>query len=185
MALSPLPANLQPPFTEQPIANGGTVYTQAWANYHVNVANRLATIRRGVVDGGDAAAGDIGEVIASAIAGPGLGVGNNLPTNVTSIPLTAGDWDVRGEVWFHLGGGTTGNCEAGISQASGALPGNPGQGSRATQTFTHTANSGQVLALSPSRVSLSAAATVYLVALAGFTSGSTTAYGRLEARRVR
>ena len=187
MATSTLPAALQPPFTEQPIANGGTVYTQAWANYHVGVADRLAVLqaKQGVMDGSDAAAGQVGEFIASDIAGPGIGIGNNVPSDVTSLPLTAGDWDVRGEVWFHLGSGTTGNCEAGISLASGALPGNPGLGSRATQTFVHTANSGQVLALAPCRMSLSAAATVYLVALCGFTTGSTTAYGRIEARRAR
>lgn len=187
MAQSPLPAALQPPFTEQPLGPSGNVYTQPWVNYHTNISDRIskAQMKAGVIDGSDAAAGELGEVIASAIAGPGIGIGNNVPTNVTSLPLTAGDWDVRGEVWFHLGSGTTGDVEAGISQVSASLPGNPGAGSRATQTFTHTANSGQVLALAPCRMSLAAAATVYLIAVCGFTAGSTTAYGRIEARRQR
>jgi len=173
-----------PPANDPPITADGQ-HSQAWAAHFQDVASHIETVGVGIVDGSDAAAGQVGEVIASAVAGPGIGIGNNVPTNVTSLPLTAGDWDVRGEVWFHLGSGPTGSCEAGICLASGTLPGNPGQGSRATQTFTHTANSGQVLALAPCRISLPAAAAVYLVALCGFSGGSTTAYGRIDARRTR
>ena len=176
---------LQPPNNEAPIRPDSGAFSPAWTRHNQDIVDQLAGMRTGTTTNDDAAAGQIGEFIASSVVFPGGGISNNVPTNVTSLPLTAGDWDVRGEVWFHLGSGTTGNVEAGISLASGSLPGNPGLGSRATQTFTHTASSGQVLALAPCRISLAAAATVYLVALCGFTTGSTTAYGRIEARRVR
>jgi hypothetical protein len=159
--------------------------TQPWANYYQGITDRLARAGFGTTTNDDAAAGTIGEFMTATVAGPGVGIGNNFASNIASLPLTAGDWDVRGEVWFRLGVGPTGDVEAGISQVAGALPANPGQGSRTTQTFTHTANSGQVLALAPCRMSLAAAATVYLVAVCGFSGGSTTAYGRIEGRRIR
>ena len=176
--------NLQPPFQDAPLAQSGDQHSQAWTRHTQDVADRINGMWLGVSDGSDAAAGQIGEFVSSVVVYPGVAIANNIPGNVTSLPLTAGDWDVRGEVWFQLGTGVTGSLVGGISTASASIP-TPGTGSRATIIATFTTNSGQVLALAPSRVSLAAAATVYLVALCGFNTGSTSAYGRIEARRVR
>ena len=181
-------AQLNPPFYDAPIVDyaSGQQHSQAWTEYHQMVADRLSGMRTGVTNGSDAVAGDIGEFMSATVDWPGASISNNVPANVTSLALTAGDWDVRGEVWFRLGAGPTGNCEAAISPASASLPdGLVWVGARATHNFLHTANSPQVLALSPCRFSLSAAATVYLVALSGFSGGSNAAFGRIEARRIR
>jgi YD repeat-containing protein len=184
----PLPPSvtLQPPFYDPPIVENptGQQHSQAWTEYHQLVADRLTNADRGTTTADDAAAGDVGEFIVSVASGPGGGISNNIATTVTQITLTAGDWDVRGEAWFQLGSGGAGDVQAAVSLVSGAMPG-VGQWSRVAQTFTHTANALQVLALSPCRVSLASPTTVYLVALCGFSSGSTSVYGRLDGRRVR
>jgi hypothetical protein len=177
---------LAPPIADPPLTDAGDQHSHAWTAYNQAVADSLDRLNAamGVTDGSDAAAGQIGEWLSSVVATP-AGIGNNNPTNVTSLSLTAGDWDVRGEVWYNLGAGPTGSCEAAISTTAGAMPSVPGIGSRTTQIFVHQANSGQVLPLATCRLSLSAPATVYLIALCGFSSGTTTAYGRIEARRAR
>jgi len=177
---------LAPPIADAPLADDGAQHSKAWTAYNQAVADNIARLNAamGVTDGSDATAGQIGEWLSSVVATP-AGIGNNNPTNVTSLPLAPGDWDVRGEVWYHLGAGPTGSCEAGISTTSGAMPSVPGIGSRTTQIFVHQANSGQVLPLATCRLSLSAPATVYLIALCGFSSGTTTVFGRIDARRVR
>ena len=185
MGTVPTP-RLDPPVIQAPVADTGAM-SLPWIAHHQSVADQLAQLNanQGVVDGSDAAAGRVGEFMSSTVGAPGLAISNNVQANVTSLALSAGDWDVRGEVWFRLGTGTTGSVEAGISTVSASLPNDPGSGSRATQTFVHQASSGQVLALAPCRISLAAPATVYLVALCGYTADTTSAYGRLEARRVR
>ena len=56
----------------------------------------------GVTDGSNAAPGQVGEVISQNVTA-GLALTTNVALNVTSIPLTPGDWDVGGEVWITLG----------------------------------------------------------------------------------
>ena len=177
---------LAPPIADAPLTDAGDQHSHAWTAYNQAVADSLDRLNAamGVTNGSDATAGQVGEWLSSVVATP-AGIGNNNPTNVTSLSLTAGDWDVRGEVWFQLGSGTTGSCEAGISTVTSGLPAAPGVGSRTTQVFVHQANTGQVLPLATCRVSLNAPATVWLIALAGFTSGTTSVYGRMDARRVR
>jgi hypothetical protein len=177
---------LAPPIADAPLADDGQQHSHAWTAYNQAVADSLDRLNAamGVTNGSDATAGQVGEWLSSVVATP-AGIGNNNPTNVTSLSLTAGDWDVRGEVWFNLGSGTTGSCEAGISTVTSGLPAAPGTGSRTTQVFTHQPNTGQVLPLATCRISLSAPATVWLIALVGFTSGTTTVRGRMDARRVR
>jgi len=48
----------------------------------------------GVVDGGNAAAGHVGEVISATASG--VGVVRNTATDIVSIALSAGDWEVWG-----------------------------------------------------------------------------------------
>jgi hypothetical protein len=180
---------LAPPIADAPLSADGTQHSEAWTAYNQAVADRLdrlpGELRTGVTDGSNAATGQIGEWLSSVVAS-GSGLANNIPVNVTTLALTAGDWDVRGEVWFTLGGGPTGDVEAGIGLTSATIPGTPGVGSRVTQNWVHTPGTGQVLALASSRLSLAAAGTAYLVAEVGYSSGTApVAYGRIEARRVR
>jgi hypothetical protein len=179
---------LAPPIADAPLADDGAQHSKAWTAYNQAVADNIARLNAamGVTDGSDAGAGQVGEIVTTVAPGPGIALANNVQTDIASLPLTAGDWDLRGEVWFHTGSGVTGDLEAGISTVSGALPGAPDHGARTMQAFTHTANAGAVLPLASCRFSLSGPATAFLIAFAGYSSGSApTAYGVLSARRMR
>lgn len=54
-------------------------------------------IINGVTDASSAASGVVGEIITGSLTTPGS-ITNNTATNVVILPLTAGDWDVYGNV---------------------------------------------------------------------------------------
>lgn len=177
MAIVP---RLAPPVNDLPIAGDGQ-HSQAWTAHFQEVADQLANIRRGVVDGSDATAGQIGEYITATGS---IALATNVAGNVASISLTAGDWDVFASVNFVSAPGATRVAVAGAcSLASGVLAGLPGGGGLAIYQGASTNESG-TYPIMPGRLSLVATTTVYLVALAGF-SGGMTASGFIAARRVR
>ena len=138
----------------------------------------------GVIDGSDAAPGMVGEVISSVVLGPGVTLVSASGTNITSISLTAGDWDVQGEVWVAPGTGAT-LMQGAINTASAGMPVGPTMGVARTTISATFGTTGTFLPLSPCRASLAAATTYYLNANVTFSSGTTTAYGKIWARRVR
>ena len=131
----------------------------------------------------NAITGYVGELVSSQVANASaVSLANNTPKNVTTITLTAGDWDVEGHVynafsvgatltssWCSLTSATTpdASIRSGTGMAS-ALMGNQG-------------NTTPLL-----RVSVSAGSTtVYLSTIALFASGTGAASGIIQARRVR
>ena len=140
----------------------------------------------GVTNGSDALAGQIGEVISSVVASPGVTLTTAVNANVTSIALTAGDWDVQGEVWFAQSANLT-QIQAGITPVSSVIPTSPPTIDRAVVVINATLTGGarECVGLRTCRVSLSAGATYYLVGSAVFASGTASAYGNIWARRVR
>ena len=176
---------IQPPMNDAPLAANGQ-WNQSWAAHLQNLTEQLTALGTGSTTNDNAPAGEIGEFIGSVVlVGAAIGLTTNVVANVTSLALSGGDWDVRGEVWFQVGTGAPTAMSAGISQASAAIPGDPSGGSRTTQTWPHTVSVLQVVPLATCRVSLAAPATVYLVAVAQFPSGAVTGFGRIEARRPR
>ncbi len=140
---------------------------------------------QGVTNGSDAPPGQIGEVISSNVT-TGVTLTNNATANVTSIVLTAGDWDVSGEVWVGVGTGGATLLSAGINFTNGVLPAASSPGSsRGYLQAALPASSTQILVLRPCRVSLSGSATYYLMVYALFPSGTTTGTGNIWARRAR
>ena len=81
----------------------------------------------------------IGEMIESTVlVGASVPLGLHTDTNVTSISLTAGDWDVSGSVWTNPAAGTVTTAFAGgISTVSATAPTPPASGGkRAYNGFT-------------------------------------------------
>lgn len=138
----------------------------------------------GTTTNDSASTGNIGEYVQSVIApASAVSLTSTIVANVTSISLTAGDWDVTGIVGFTAY--TTGSYVAmGISSTSATL-----NTTTLGENGVFLANNAPTVdshAVVPSyRVSISGTTTYYLVARAGFTVGSCTAYGRISARRVR
>jgi hypothetical protein len=132
-------------------------------------------------------AGNIGEVISSTVLVAGqVGLTTNTAANVTSISLTAGDWDVWGNVVINPAGATTVSQTVGwISTTSATLPTYPNAGALAiTQPV---ANAGAINAdpVGMTRFSLSATTTVYLEVYVSFAVSTCGAYGAIIARRRR
>jgi hypothetical protein len=138
----------------------------------------------GTTTNDNAATGLVGEYISAVVlAGAAVGTANGASTNITSISLTAGDWDVWGE--FALASGATGiqGLSAGISTVSATLPSVPPYA-----LWSIAANFGTGSMAFPTgviRLSLSGTTTVYLVGNIAYSGGSALLYGNLAARRAR
>ncbi len=140
----------------------------------------------GTATNDSAAAGSVGEYIESVVtnASPTSGFSSGAAKNVTSISLTAGDWDVEGTVLtVPIGGTTTTSISAGISTTTNTLPAselrNQNDGNSQAAGFQVS------LPLPRIRVSLAAPATVYLVGRFSFAVSTMSAAGFINARRVR
>lgn len=139
----------------------------------------------GTTTNNSAAAGKIGEVArANVVQGSAVALVTATTKTITSISLTAGDWDVSGVIC--LTGTLTGTQFIGaIGSTTNALTGTVlGDSQIATPTLS-AATSDMCLTIPSFRVSLSATTTYYLLSQATFTVGSASAYGRISARRAR
>ena len=140
----------------------------------------------GTTTNNNAGAGFVGEFVSSVIAsGSPVNLPNAAPTNVTSISLTAGDWDVFGNVSITpAGGSVVTNFVVWISSTSATLP------DPSLYNFINlnaAAGSGGLGLSAPSlRFSLSTTTTIYLSADQASSAPSTaTASGGIYARRRR
>lgn len=136
----------------------------------------------------DAATGNVGEFVESSIAsGSAVSLSTGTTADVTSISLTAGDWDVWGNVALLANSSTvTTIVQAAINTVSATLPTLPSQGAHAFWRGSVTGvTSPWVGPTGSRRVSLSATTTVYLIANATFTTSTNAAYGYIGARRRR
>ena len=133
---------------------------------------------------GNASAGSVGEVVSSLVAtGSAVSLTTVTTANVTSISLTAGDWDVEGNVNWNFTSTTTTASSAGISTTSATLPTDGSEVANGSRLTTTTDIAGSTLPRK--RVNVSGTTTVYLVTQVAFTAGTTAAWGSITARRVR
>ena len=124
-------------------------------------------------------AGFIGERISNSASG--ISLSNNTTTNVTSISLTAGVWDIDGSVFIlNFGVGSTQSAQ--ITSTSATLSGNAG----IDYNFYSIATTGLGITLIPPKVRavLSATTTYYIVANSNFSTSTSTANGAITATRV-
>lgn len=133
----------------------------------------------GTTTNDSAAAGSVGEFVTSVVAGTAATSG--AATDITTISLTAGDWDVWGNIFTNPAVGTTqSRVSCGISTTSATLP---TQYSIIGTPLTATVPCGQI---APNiRLSLSGTTTVYLVALVTYAVSTLTVGGTISARRRR
>lgn len=137
---------------------------------------------KGAGTNSNAQAGYVGEYVSNSATGVSLTTAT--PANVTSISLTAGDWDVSGTVTFVPANTTAPTLlQCGTSTTSATL------GGLGTQSFLGltfpTNGQSQGLVAPSQRVSIASTTNVYLVAQASFTVSTMTANGFIRARRVR
>lgn len=127
-------------------------------------------------------AGSVGEqIIADQMVNVPLS--NHVAANVTTISLTAGDWDVDGAVQATFSTGGQGVVSS-VSTVSATLPATTYAGSGGVLLLSGNCDT-VVAATSQVRVSIAATTTVYLVAMPYFSGGTCNAQGTLRARRIR
>ena len=142
----------------------------------------------GTTTNDDTTAGKVGEFITSNIPdGTPVGLTNNTNANVTSIALTAGDWDVWGNVDFQGDNTTTVTyLIGGINTISATRPDSSFSSSSTFPAGSTNFATGRVAFTVPQqRLSLSGNQTVYLVAFALFGVATCSVSGNLSARRRR
>ncbi len=139
---------------------------------------------KGTTAADNANAGSVGEYVSSNIVrGSAIALTSNTPANITSVSLTAGDWDCRGNAAFTNGAGITQEIGA-INTTSAALPTSPAGGAEVRITATIASADDSMWPAGTVREDISSTTTVFLIGDATFT-GSVSAYGFLGCRRVR
>jgi len=139
----------------------------------------------GTTTNDSAAAGSVGEfVTASVLQGAPVSLTSSAALTITSISLTAGDWDVWGNLLFSPGAATSLTLiYGGLNTVTDTLP--------STEFYSAFSGTAEVppgligLSLFPRRFSLSGTTTVYMVGFANFTVDTLDAFGVLSARRMR
>lgn len=137
----------------------------------------------GTTTNNNADAGKVGEVISSSVLfASAVSLSNNTAANVTSISLTAGDWDVWGNVFITASGAST-VYEVWSSNTSATAPDVSLLNAFVTAAGIGLGDLGMNIPYR--RVSLSGTTTVYLSCLVAFSTGACTACGNIFARRAR
>lgn len=142
----------------------------------------------GTATNDNAAAGNIGEYTSSQIAsGAAVALVSGTPKDITSLALTAGDWDVWANVGSAPAGTTTTSIiRAWINTASATDPGAPNAGAYVLEQLAIAAGLSQLKPVGMIRVSVPAGgATVYLSTSMAFAVSTMGAFGFLGARRAR
>jgi len=141
--------------------------------------NPVVGSRKGVADGSNAPAGEIGEVLTSTTSN--VAVSSAAAVNLTSLTLTPGDWDVKGVVRFDQTANGTTAIVACLNTSSATLAPFPDT----TQINGISAGGNQQFSAPTKRYSISTNTTVYLVGICTFSTGTVTGRGFIEARRAR
>ena len=140
----------------------------------------------GTTTNNDAQAGSVGEYVSSTVLyASAVSLTNNTAANVTSISLTAGDWDVTGSIAFDSAATTTVAYLSGSANTTSATFGGLGKEVKVSYQPNTILQTDPFYTLPIQRLSLTSTTTVYLVALAGFSVNTLVGYGMIRARRIR
>lgn len=134
-----------------------------------------------------ASAGYAGEAItASREVGSATALTTATPLNVTSISLTAGDWDVTAQAYMLLAATTSlTNFLYGITSTSATLDVSAGKWVNYSTPATVLGNVNSTFGAVTYRISLASTTTIFLMAQGTFTVSTASAWGNIMARRVR
>ena len=167
---------------QAPAVSGSTTLTlpATTGNFLTSTTQLIGT---GTTTNNDASAGQVGEYVVSTIASSGTSLTTGSYVNVTSISLTAGDWDINGICSFTSPGSPVISYLNWGSSLTSATAGVNGAISSYTGGSVNTVDFS--LPFPTFRYSLSGTTTIYLVARASWTTSTMSSYGSIRARRVR
>jgi hypothetical protein len=136
----------------------------------------------GVITVSNAAAGAVGELISNVIpSASAVSLTTSVVSNITTISLTAGDWDVSGN--FSIT--TTGLSSAGFGWTSLSNATQPDTSLLSGLSLPAVTGPDYYFTTPFLRVNVASTTTIYLSAICTFTTGTATACGGIYARRRR
>lgn len=152
----------------------------------------FATSGQGVIGtttNDNASAGNVGEyIVSNVLSGSAIALITGVLTNLTSISLTAGDWDVWAQTFF-IPAATTGIAAISCSISTTSATNNtaPTNFSQLAYTPAGLVTGGTITGPSgvKTRLSLATTTTIFLVVTAVFGVSSCASYGSIQARRRR
>lgn len=173
-----------------PDATGTMLMTGVAINSVPSIAFSSTSGIIGTTTNDNAASGSVGEVISSIVSSAGaIALTSNTITNISSIVLTAGDWDISGQISFQVSSTTSLTQLRGwLSTSALTLPTSASISvPQVMDSYNFTASGTQTftMPIGTGRISLSSPATLYLDARAIFTISTLSSYGWLFARRMR
>jgi hypothetical protein len=141
----------------------------------------------GTATNDSAAAGIVGEILSGTLAsGSATALTTATAKTITSVSLTAGDWDVWGTVGFSAGGSTTiTGFVVSISATNNTHATAPNGGAYTQLSATFTTGTQNVIPAGTPRISIASTTTYYLVATANFAADAMNGWGTIQARRAR
>jgi len=159
----------------------------SWARGdHVHPSDTSRQPVKGTIAADNAAAGNVGEQLATSIASP-VSLTTNVTSNVGTLLLTPGDWSVSGVVVFTPSAAPSALAAA-VTPTSATLPTAAqiaaGNGNMTQYRLAFTSAQVQTMQAGVTRINVSANTNVFLAAQGTFT-GTCTAVGYISARRVR
>ena len=139
----------------------------------------------GTTTNDNAAAGQVGEYIESVVSAVNASATATWG-DMTSITLTAGDWDVNLQSTCRMNSATmTGQPTIGIGTASGNNSAGLTYGTTRSDGIIPTAGLDSSAVIAGVRKSLASSTTIYAKLSASYSAGTPQFYGRISARRVR
>ena len=138
---------------------------------------------------GSATAGNVGEYIESVVAvGSATALTTATGKTVASISLTAGDWDVSGNIGYNTAASTSVTFfHSTLSLTTNVVDQTVGRENMMSMAATvpGALSPAFQFPVGPVRMSLSGTTSVFLVAQASFTVSTLNAFGIIRARRIR
>ncbi len=120
--------------------------------------------------------------VSTVLVADAISPADGVPTNLTSLSLSAGDWDISGTVYFATSGAAT-TWLGWFNTVSATTPDAVLVSGR--QTSASLTNEIFDFAVSPTRLLVSSGTTIYLSVLVSFSSGTALVGGQIMARRSR
>ena len=141
----------------------------------------------GTTTNDNAGTGNVGEFMSRQVLSTSpLPLTTATSAVITTLSLTAGDWDVWGAVGFTLAGvSATVTLRGWINQGGSTAPSLDQMGGNTQRNLQGVNNATSLMPVTPLRVSLATGLAISVGAIATFSGGTVTAFGQIMARRVR
>jgi hypothetical protein len=166
--------------------NGNVKYTVAPSSAFTAYATAAIGQLPGTTTNDSASAGNIGEYVSSTVnSGSAVALTSSTSANITSITLSAGDWDISGKVGFVPAATTTMTLLGGDINTTSAAAFNADTAITIAASLTGANGNATTMAIDTRRVSLSGSTTYYLNCIGIFATSTLKGYGIIRARRVR